>query len=91
MEPDYSALDPVERTNKFLALFSIIFGVLSLCSGLIPIAGIITSVIGIVTGFYGRKSEQKKMALVGIIISAFGLLISIVYALFLLVIKIGGN
>lgn len=91
MEPDYSALDPIERTNKLLALFSVIFGVISLCLGLIPIAGLITSTIGVITGIFGRRSEQKKMALVGLILSAFGLLISIVYALFLLVLKIGGN
>ena len=79
MEPDYTSLDPEERTNKFLALFSVVLGVFSFCAGLIPIFGCIIGLIGIVLGYFGMRSEHRKIAIIGIIISSMGLLTSFVY------------
>ena len=36
MEVDPASLDPEEKMNKFYALFSIGFGLLSLCGAIIP-------------------------------------------------------
>lgn len=88
MEPDYSSLDPEERLNKLLALASFLLGAGSLCSGLIPILGIVISCLGIVAGILGKRSENRKIAMIGITISSLGLLIALVYALFLLVGKL---
>ncbi len=79
VEPDYTSLDPEERTNKLLAIFSAALGILSFCAGLIPIAGMIIGAIGIGMGIKGMKSEHRKIAVMGIIISSLGLLTSIVY------------
>lgn len=85
MEPNYSNLDPEERLNKFLALVAVLLGAGSICGGLIPILGIAISLAGLAAGYFGRKSERVRLANAGILISAFGLLLSFVYALFLLI------
>jgi len=80
MEPDYGSLDPEERNNKFMAAGSLILGVLSLCAGLIPIFGAVISLAGIGLGIFGRRSESRKLATIGISICILGLILSVVYA-----------
>ena len=87
MEPDYVRLDPEERRNKFMALFSALFGFVSLCAGLIPACGGIVSLVGILCGVFGIKSENRKVAILGIVLSAAGMTISIVYAILLIIKK----
>jgi len=82
MEVDPTSLDPEEKMNKFYALFSVGFSVLSLCAAIIPICGGKLALLGIGTGLFGRRSESRTMATVGIGISALGLLIAIVYVIF---------
>jgi hypothetical protein len=77
---DYTELDPEERTNKFMALFSIGLGIISLCAALIPMCGGASSLLGIGLGVFGLRSENRKVAIVGICVSILGLLISIIYA-----------
>lgn len=81
MEPDPASLDPEERTNKFYALASAGFGLISLCGGLVPIFGSVTGILGIVLGILGRRSENKRIATVGIAFSAIGLMTAIIYSL----------
>jgi hypothetical protein len=77
--PDYTSLDPEERTNKLLALFSIGIGILSLCGALIPICGGIGGIAGIVFGYFGLKSESRLTARIGMAVSALALLLAMVY------------
>ena len=79
METDPASLDPEERTNKFLALFSASLGLLSLCASLLPICGAGLAILGLITGWLGIKSEYEKVAIAGIILSAVGLLTAILY------------
>jgi hypothetical protein len=79
MDPNYLDLDPQERINKILALFSVLIGAGSICAGLIPIFGIIGSILGIIAGAFGRKSDSRKLATVGIVISCFSLTLSLSY------------
>jgi len=87
MEPDYVRLDPEERRNKFMALFSALFGSVSLCAGLIPACGGVVSLVGILCGIFGMKSENRKVAILGITLSTAGMTISIVYAILLIIKK----
>lgn len=82
METDPASLDPEPRQNKFFALMSVSLGLLSLCAAIVPGCGGILSLLGLVLGFVSRKSDSRKMAAAGIIISTLGLLISITYAVF---------
>jgi hypothetical protein len=84
MQIDPASLDPEERSNKFYALASAALGFLSLCGGFItPAFGTILGILGIVLGIQGRKSENKRSATVGLVLSIFGLLTAIIYSILL--------
>ncbi|NJD60382.1 MAG: hypothetical protein C3F13_09655 [Anaerolineales bacterium] len=79
MEPDYDSMDPEERTNKYLAIISAALGLISILAALLPICGAITGVIGVVIGYFGMKSESRRTAILGIVLSTLGILTSLVY------------
>jgi hypothetical protein len=83
MEVDPASLDPEPRIAKFLALASASLGLMSLCLALIPICGGIASVLGVVCGLYSLKTEHSTTAIAGVVISSLGILITLVYAVFL--------
>lgn len=83
MEVDPNSLDPELRTAKFLSLASASLGVMSLCLAIVPLCGGIASVLGIVFGLFSLKTENSKTALAGVIISILGIVMTIVYSLFL--------
>lgn len=90
MQTDPASLDPEERLNKFYALLSAALGVLSLCTGVIPALGTIFGSIGIFFGVLGRRSESKRMATAGIILSTVGALTAIIYSILLYRARYGG-
>ena len=87
MEVDPNSLDPELRTAKFLALASAALGLMSLCLAIIPACGGTASVIGMIAGLFSLRTENSKTALAGVIFSGLGVVITIVYALFLLFFK----
>jgi hypothetical protein len=83
MDVDPNSLDPELRTARFLSIASPALGLMSLCLAIIPVCGGIASVLGVVLGLYSLRTEHSKTALAGVIISGLGILVTIVYALFL--------
>jgi hypothetical protein len=81
LEPDYSSLDPEEKTNRYLSMASVALGVISLCAALIPFCGASLSLAGIGLGIWGMRADSRRMAQVGIAICIFSLLTSIVYGI----------
>jgi len=79
LEPDYSSLDPEEKTNRYLAMGSVALGVISLCAALLPVCGASFSLAGIGLGIWGLRADSRRMAQVGIGLCAISLLTSIVY------------
>jgi hypothetical protein len=79
VDPDYDSLDPELRTKKYLALISAGLGVISVFAALIPICGGITGLIGVIVGYLALNSEFRKSAIIGIILSSLGIIISFVY------------
>jgi hypothetical protein len=57
---------------------------MSLCLAIIPVCGGVASILGIICGVISQRTEQTKTAMAGIIISVLGLVITLVYTLFLL-------
>ncbi len=57
---------------------SLVLGVLSLFLWPIPYAGFVTSIIGLVTGIIAIRRHKSSLAMVGIILSGLGLLITLV-------------
>lgn len=72
--------DPEERLLRFYALASAAFGLLSLCAAIIPAAGCVIGVVGIVSGMAGRRSDRRTMALAGISLSIIGILTALLYS-----------
>ena len=87
MEVDPNSLDPELRTAKFLALASAALGVMSLCLALVPACGGIVSLMGIVLGLFSLKTEHNGTAMAGVIISSLGILLSVVYGMFIFFFK----
>ena len=83
MEVDPNSLDPELRTAKFLALASAAFGLMSLCLAIIPACGGVVSILGIASCLFSMRTERSRTALVGVILSVAGVVITLVYALFL--------
>lgn len=84
MDIDPNSLDPELRTAKFLALASAAFGIMSLCLAIVPACGGLTSVLGIACGIFSMRTENSRTALVGVILSGLGVVITLVYALFVI-------
>ena len=88
MEPNYDDLDPDEKLNRIWSMVSVALGLFSLCAGLIPVAGIILGALGLAAGIAGRRSDQVRMATIGLSISVMGIIISLVYAVFIAISKL---
>lgn len=66
-------------TERTMAVVSLILGVISLCGVVIPIIGIPLGIIGLVVGYFGRRDATwKTYAIVGMILSGVGILLSCV-------------
>lgn len=87
MDVDPESLDPELQSAKLYALASAALGLISLCAAIIPICGGIASLLGLIFGRISANVEKSRMATVGMALSALGLLIAIVYFLFLSVFK----
>ncbi len=62
------------------ATASLVLGIISLVMWLIPLFGFPVSIIGMIMGFFGAKSEKKTIGIVGLVLSIIGLIICIVNA-----------
>lgn len=75
-----------DRKKDPLAIVSIILGIASLLIWIFPLLGIAISVSGLILGVRSYRSKKINTALLGIILSAVGLglsLITLVYGIFL--------
>lgn len=83
MQSDPSSLDPEERMNKLYALLSAALGMLSLFASILPGCGGTMAIGGIIFGILGRRSENRKTAILGIALSIIGLLTAVIYSIFI--------
>ena len=65
------------NTNKTMAIFALILGIVSLCAWFLPICGFPIAIIGIVLAVFGLKSTQKALAIVAIVLCSIGLALSV--------------
>jgi hypothetical protein len=65
------------KIEREMAVVSLVLGEISLCGVLIPIIGILLGSIGFVLGYFGRKDDDGKIyAIVGMVLSGVGILLS---------------
>ena len=65
--------------KKGFAIASLILGILSLCASLIWFCGGPISVAGVILGFLGLQSPSRKLAIAGLVLSAVGFLLMIIF------------
>jgi membrane-bound ClpP family serine protease len=90
MEPTSSSAplqnDPLNSGGgnaRIMAIASLVLGVINLCAWFLPICGIPLSIVGLVLGFLGMKSpSQKTLAIIGLALCGFGLLLGCGNAVF---------
>jgi hypothetical protein len=85
VQPQSTPTPAASGGSKGLAIASLVLGILSLCASIGWWCGGPLSVIGLVLGFLGRKSAGKGLATAGIILSAIGLVLTIVFIIVRLV------
>ena len=91
-QPQYEGVEPTPANG--MAIGSLIFGILSIVTAIIPIIGVIAWVlapIGLVLGFLARKKPGGQgLAIAGIVTSAIGLVICILWVVGLGAVMAGG-
>ena len=82
-QPQYDGVEPTPANG--MAIGSLIVGILSIVTAIIPFVGIIAWVlapIGLVLGFLARKRPGGQgLAIAGIVTSAIGLVICILWVI----------
>lgn len=78
---------PDKHTTKTLAIYSLVFGILSIILCLIPSVTLILSIIGLIQGIVSIAQHRagKNLAIAGIITSTIGLLLSILMGLLIII------
>ena len=61
-----------------MATAALVLGIISLAAWLIPIIGYPVTIVGLVLCIKSVKSEKRGMAIAGIVMSAIGLVLSLV-------------
>jgi hypothetical protein len=67
--------------RRGLAIASLVLGILSLCASILWFCGGPISIVGLVLGVMGLKSSLRGLAIAGIVLSAIGLLLVIVFGI----------
>ena len=62
-----------------LSIASLVLGILSLCASGVIWCGGILGLVGLILGILGINTRGKSMAIAGIILSAIGLVLTIVF------------
>ena len=81
MNVDPDSLDPELRFARLYAIASAALGVISLCLGVIPACGVISGLVGVVLGILSLRTENTKVAIIGIGISSVGILAVFIYVI----------
>jgi hypothetical protein len=79
-EPQYDSPSP-QKDNKGLAIAALVLGILNLCSWFFPLCGFPMGIGGVICGVLGLKSSSRVMAIVGIVLSAICLVLSLINAI----------
>ena len=68
-----------DSSKDWMAIVSIITGVLSLCGSVFAPLGCLFSIAAVVLGVLGMKSTKRTLAIVGLIAGGLGILLSLVF------------
>ncbi len=66
--------------RSWMAIVSLVLGIISLCAWLLPVCGLPVSAAAMVLGFLGRETSRRGLAIAGIVLGGLTLLAAIVNA-----------
>jgi hypothetical protein len=67
------------KNSDYMAIGSLVLGVLNLCSWFVPLFGCPMSIIGIILGYMGTKSSKyKTLAIIGIVLSVLAFIATLI-------------
>jgi hypothetical protein len=69
-----------KKDQRGLAIASLVLGLISLCAWFIPLCGGPIALAGLVTGYMGKESSQRTLAIAGLVTSALGMLGTLINA-----------
>lgn len=67
----------MEKKNS-LAIVALVLGIVSIITWLLPVAGYITTILAIIFGVKGRRSEKYGMATAGMVLGIIFLIITFI-------------
>ncbi|NJL93505.1 MAG: hypothetical protein HC915_07115 [Anaerolineae bacterium] len=78
------------KRNPF-AIGALVVGIFNLCAWIFPICGCPLALVGIGLGWYGKDSEQRTLAYIGLGLSVLGLVLSLINAVLGVAIGLSGS
>jgi len=75
--PQYAAV-PAASPGGGKAIASLVLGIVGLLAWYVPLFGYPVTTVGLVLGVMGMKSSRRGMAITGVVLSAIGLVITII-------------
>ena len=70
----------ISTKNNGKATAGMVLGIIGLFAAIIPLFGFPINIVGLIMGILGLKSENKKKAKIGVILSSIGIVLTIVSA-----------
>lgn len=81
MDPDYTPKPAVDTSKDWMAIVSLITGILSLCGSVFAPLGCIFALAAVLLGILGLKSSKRTLAIVGLAAGGLGILLSLVFGM----------
>lgn len=72
---------PVKSSKNWLAYLGFFFGMMGMCGWFLIYCGLPLNLVGLVSGYLGLKSDKKFLAIAGIVLSATGLILTVIFAI----------
>ncbi len=78
MQDPYGQVAPAPSDKSWMAIVSLVTGILALCGWLFPICGFPLSIAAIIFGILGMKTGKRTMALIGLILGGLTVFLAII-------------
>jgi len=75
--PQYAVATPVQHSGEVKSLLSVMFGVIGIPASMVPIAGLVLGILGLILGTIAKGHNRKVMRTIGIIASCLAIVVSL--------------
>lgn len=75
------AAPPAANNRNWMAVTSLVLGIINFCAMFIPFCGGLLPIVGLVLGILGLNSGKRGMAITGIVLAVITLCFAIIWSL----------